>query len=89
MTKDEEDYILWIKSLPCGVCEASGPSDAHHVTDSGRRVSHYLTLPLCKDCHQGGQNGFHGNKFMWLVMKVTELVLLAVIIKKLWGMRKK
>jgi hypothetical protein len=79
----EKEHMAWIKSLPCGVCDEPGPSDAHHITDCGRRVSHYATIPLCKSCHQDTRNGVHGLGIMWKVMKKTELLVLSETIEKL------
>jgi hypothetical protein len=79
----EKEHMARIKSLPCGVCDEPGPSDAHHITDCGRRVSHYATIPLCKSCHQDARNGIHGMGIMWKVMKKTDLLVLAETIEKL------
>lgn len=79
----EKEHMARIKSLPCGVCDAQAPSDAHHITDCGRRVSHYATIPLCKSCHQDAHNGIHGRQVMWKIMKKTELLVLAETIAKL------
>ena len=80
-TSAEKDHMLMIKGMPCGVCEAPAPSACHHITEGSRRVSHYLTIPLCQDCHQGSHNGLHGQKAMWRVMKMTELKVLAKTIE--------
>ena len=74
------DYIGLIKSMPCALCGEPGPSDAHHIREGlgiAQRNNDYLTIPLCKDCHQGSHNGIHGHRHMWQVMKKTELDLLA------------
>lgn len=75
--------MFTIKEMACGVCGESGPCDAHHIIEGGRRVSHYATIPLCKSCHQDARNGIHGQGFMWKVMKKTELLVLAETIEKL------
>jgi len=72
LTPKEREYLAWVKSQPCALCGASGPSDAHHI----RQHRQYLCLPLCKGCHQGSYNGIHGQKRLWNVMKVDELDLL-------------
>ena len=79
MTADERRHVTRIKSMPCAVCDAPPPSDAHHVDQS----SHFLVLPLCKDCHQGSHNGIHGQKRMWAVMRKTELSALNETIGKI------
>jgi hypothetical protein len=68
----QRQHLAQIKELPCGVCGASGPSDAHHITQG----LHYLCIPLCKDCHQGGFNGIHGQARIWSVLKKTEMSVL-------------
>ena len=76
MNKAERKHLGIIKSLPCGNCHASAPSAAHHITEGNRRISHYATIPLCYECHQGNQ-GIHGDKRLWLIMKNSELKVLA------------
>lgn len=82
MTKEESLHILRIKNMPCGVCDASEPSDAHHILENSRRISHFAVIPLCKSCHQDNHNGIHGRKAMWKVMRKTELQVLAETIEK-------
>ena len=83
LTKAEKAHLAKIKSLPCGVCGNGDISHAHHIKDGDRRVSHYATIPLCQDCHQGNHNGIHGAQAMWKVMKKTEILVLAETIEKL------
>lgn len=80
ISADARKHLAAIKSLPCGVCGAAGPSDAHHIEQG----LHFLCIPLCKDCHQGSHNGFHGRRAMWNVMKKTELSVLDETLKKLF-----
>lgn len=68
LTGKDREHLAKIKSMPCGVCGAHGPSDAHHI----KQGLHYLCIPLCKDCHQGSHNGIHGRRSIWNVMKKTE-----------------
>lgn len=75
----ERVHLARIKEMPCGVCGATGPSDAHHI-EQGRQ---YLCIPLCKDCHQGSHNGIHGQARIWAVYKKTELSVLNDTIKNL------
>ena len=77
----ERSYIARVKELPCSVCDASGPSEAHHV----KQHSQYTCVALCEDCHRGSFNGWHGQKRMWLVMKMDELDALNITIKRLIG----
>jgi hypothetical protein len=79
LTQAELEHMAQIKEMPCAVCGDPAPSDAHHIEQG----LHYLTIPLCKDCHQGSFNGIHGQKVMWKVMKKTELSCLNDTIKRL------
>lgn len=45
----------WVKTLPCVGCDRPA-DDPHHVTHvvskgMGTKVSDYLTIPLCRNCH--------------------------------------
>lgn len=68
-----------VKALPCSVCDATGPSDAHHI----KQNQHYTIVALCKDCHQGSLMGWHGQKRMWAIKKMDEMDALAVTIERL------
>jgi hypothetical protein len=81
-TKAESRHMMRVKELPCGLCGAAPPSSAHHVLEYNRRVSHFLTIPLCWEDHQG-LNGIHGDKTAWHIRKVSELDVLAETIGKL------
>lgn len=80
LSKLEKQYVETIKHMSCGVCGASGPSDAHHV----QQHKQYLCIPLCKDCHQGSHNGIHGRKAIWNVLKKDELSVLNETIAKIF-----
>ena len=79
LTAAQRRYLATVKTLSCGVCDAAGPSDAHHI-EQGLQ---YICIPLCKDCHQGSHNGIHGRKSIWNVLKKTELSVLNDTIQKL------
>jgi hypothetical protein len=79
LSKKDREHLFEVKSLPCGVCGASGPSDAHHIEQG----LHYLCIPLCKDCHQGSHNGIHGRKSIWNALKKTECSVLNETVQKL------
>jgi len=78
LTAKEKAYVGLVKELPCSVCNAEGPSDAHHV----KQHRQYTVVALCKDCHQGSFNGWHGQKRMWSVMKMDEQDALNVTIER-------
>ena len=78
LTAKERAYVGLVKELPCSVCDAPPPSDAHHV----KQHRQYTCVALCKDCHQGSFNGLHGQKRMWSVMKMDEQDALNVTIER-------
>ena len=78
-TASERMHLARVKELSCGVCDAPGPSDAHHIVQHMQ----FLCIPLCKDCHQGSHNGIHGRKSIWNVLKKTELSVLNETIRRL------
>lgn len=79
LNKKERLHLAKVKTLPCSVCDESGPSEAHHIEQG----SQYLCIPLCEDCHRGSHNGLHGQKRIWNVLKKTELSCLNNTIEKL------
>lgn len=78
-TQAESEHISSVKELPCSVCDSPGPSDAHHINQG----QHFTVIALCKDCHQGSENGWHGRKVMWRIRKWDELDALNVTLKRL------
>jgi hypothetical protein len=75
----ERAHIQRVKELPCSVCDAPGPSDAHHIE---QRLQ-YTCVALCKECHQGPVMGWHGQKRAWAIRKMDELDALNVTIARL------
>lgn len=84
-SRTEERHLERLAEMPCALCGAYGVQ-IHHVLEGrikGRKSGHMTAIPLCPDCHQGSENGIHGRRAMWNVMKKTELELLAETIEKL------
>lgn len=79
LTAKEKKHLARVKELPCSVCDASGPSDAHHV----KQHRQYTCVALCKDCHQGSVMGWHGQKRMWFIKKMDEIDALNITIQRL------
>jgi len=79
LTQKQRAHIQRVKELPCSVCDAPPPSDAHHIKQSLQ----YCVVALCKDCHQNPVLGFHGQKRMWAIKKMEELDALNVTIERL------
>lgn len=77
----ERKHLARVKELPCSVCDAPPPSDAHHY----KQHRQYLCIALCKDCHQGSFNGLHGQRRMWSVKKMDEQDALNVTIERILG----
>lgn len=78
MNAAERRHVGRVKSLPCGVCGHPPPSSAHHIREGqgmSQRAGHFLTIPLCRDCHQGPQ-GLHGDRTLWRIYKRDELGVL-------------
>lgn len=58
-----------VKQLPCIICGAPPPSDAHHcICDryGTKKVSDFETIPLCKQHHQDGPEAIHNGKKSWV-----------------------
>jgi hypothetical protein len=79
LTAKQREHIGRVKSLPCSVCDAPAPSDAHHI----EQALQYCVVALCKDCHQGSTMGWHGQRRMWKIKKMNELDALNVTIERL------
>lgn len=77
----ERKHLAQVKNLPCSVCDAAGPSDAHHI----KQGSQYLAVALCQDCHTGSHNGWHGRRALWNVMHMTEVDALNVTLRRLFN----
>ena len=77
LNKAEREHVGRVKELPCSVCKAPGPSDAHHI----KQGSHFTVVALCKSCHQGSLMGWHGQKRAWAIAKMDELDALNETIK--------
>lgn len=77
----ERAHLAKVKSLPCSVCDAPGPSEAHHV----KQRQQYTCVALCQDCHRSPLLGWHGQKRMWAIKKMSELDALNVTVQRLMG----
>ena len=76
-------YLGKVKQLPCAVCNAPPPSDAHHCTHrppegephgytrlpcAGRKSGDRDAIPLCKAHHQDGPGAIHNGKETWAAL---------------------
>ena len=79
LTAADRAHIANVKALPCSVCDAACPSDAHHINQG----QHFTVVALCKDCHQGKRMGWHGERFAWKIAKMDEMDALNVTLRRL------
>lgn len=75
----ERRHLAAVKSLPCSVCDAAPPSEAHHIVQGLQ----YTCVALCPDCHRGSILGLHGQKRAWALRKMTEMDALNKTIERL------
>lgn len=75
----EREHLGRVKALPCSVCAAPGPSEAHHM----KQGLQYTAIALCESCHRGPLLGWHGQRRAWAVRKVDELDALNETIRNL------
>jgi hypothetical protein len=78
-TRAQHAHIAAVKSLPCSVCDAAGPSEAHHI----EQQLPYCCIALCASCHRDEHNGWHGRKAMWRIRKLDELAALNITLGRL------
>lgn len=54
---EERRWMDRVKHLPCYCCRTfvgvESASEIHHITDTGRRMGHSYTIPLCPWHHRG------------------------------------
>lgn len=79
MTPAEREHVGRVKALQCSVCDAPGPSEAHEPEQG----FWFVSIALCADCHRGSENGWHGRRTMWRVMKLDELGALNITLRRL------
>lgn len=79
LNNKERAHLGRVKEQPCSVCDAPGPSEAHHI-EQGLQ---YTAVALCPECHRGPVMGLHGQRRMWAIKKMTELDALNVTIQRL------
>ena len=75
----DREHMARVKAQPCSVCDAPAPSEAHHT----KQGNHRTVIALCKDCHTGSRNGWHGQRLMWKLKKMDENDALNVTLRRL------
>ena len=66
--QDALAYMGKVKGLPCVICGAAPPSEAHHCFHGrygARKSSDYDTIPLCPEHHRTGPEAVHNAKEAW------------------------
>lgn len=71
-------HLARVKALPCSVCDAPPPSEAHHIDQR----SAYSCVALCAECHRGSA-GWHGTRALWRIKKMSEVDALYRTIERL------
>ena len=88
-TKAEREHMSKVASLGCLVCQR--PANVHHIRPIGlgigNRSSHYETIPLCYDHHQG-KFSIHNCKKEFEAMYGTEKQLLQKTLQELIRLEK-
>ena len=88
-TKDEREHMSKVASLGCLICQR--PANVHHIRPVGlgigMRSSHYQTIPLCYDHHQG-QFSIHNCKQEFEDAYGTEKQLLQKTLKEIEKLEK-
>lgn len=79
----EREHLARVKELPCSVCDADGPSEAHHM----KQHRQYTCIALCESCHRGALMGLHGQRRAWAIHKMDEADALNVTIQRLMEQR--
>ena len=79
LTRAEKQHMDKLRNLPCSVCDAPGPSYAHHI----KQGLHFTAIALCERCHVSPFFGWHGQKRAWIVRKLDELTALNITLKRI------
>lgn len=82
-----EDYLDYIRSLPCRICDFN-PVDPHHVETGGvgMKGSDFTAIPLCRkhhdELHSGGKETFQ--KLHGITLEKEILAVLVRCMASLW-----
>ena len=79
LTRAEKQHMDKLRNLPCSVCDAPGPSYAHHIEQG----QHFTAVAVCESCHVSPFFGWHGQKRAWIVRKLSELDALNITLQRL------
>jgi hypothetical protein len=90
MTRQEQAWLDRITEIGCIACKLLGDEtpteERHHIREGaggGQRRAHMLTLPLCREHHQGPR-GVHANGHKIPQLKMDELDLFEAVLKEVF-----
>lgn len=71
----DEDYLNYIREMPCIVCGKQHRSHAHHAkipkyVSNSKKTPDWTAIPVCQSCHL---EGCHGQGHEWLLGKLMWL----------------
>ena len=78
-TAKSKRYLQKVREVGCLICDQ--PANAHHIREE-RIKNDYLTIPLCREHHQGDFS-IHMSKQHFTNIYGSELDLLAMTIERL------
>ena len=84
----DERHLARVRSLPCVVCGAPPPVEAHHPRAGqgmGQKAGDDMAISLCESCHRTGGVGvaFHAGPRIWVLKHGSELDLLDITLERL------
>ena len=80
-----ENYLNYIRSLPCVCCGVQHRSDAHHLKDNrlggiSQKSPDWTALPLCHECHMTVAHGEGWKKAMeWIPLELDSFTKLCYL----------
>lgn len=81
----DEDYLNYIRSLPCICCGIQHRSEAHHIRDTRTagiaiKSPDWYTVPLCHNCHLGIAHGTGWKESMgWIPLDLIDFCKICYI----------
>ncbi len=78
-TAKSKRHMSRVAALGCLICDA--PANVHHIRTE-RIKNDFLTIPLCRECHQGDFS-IHMSKRQFTDIYGSELELLAQTLERL------
>lgn len=84
--KRNRAYLDWVKTLPCSKCNCEG-TEPHHIIAAGlgggmgTKADDYLSMPLCRKCHDELHDGIKDmhSQWEWVAMTLLQAIHEGVI----------